>query len=410
MDASGADEAYEKRLAVRLPVLRQRFPTLEDLEARAARRVPRFILDFVQGGAGDNSGSGRNRAALKGIEIVPRYGLDVKAVDASIELFGRRYAAPVGIAPIGFDGLMWPGATELFAKAAQRANIPYLSGTLATATIEDVMRWAPDVGWFQLYPLAADDHRISLDLADRAQRAGAKVLVATLDVPVRVKRPRDLRNGFVMPFRLRPRSAVDIALSPPWLMALARRGMPRFANMVAYAGGGDTAAFVGRNVGGGFSWEALKRLRERWQGPMLVKGVLHPADAEQARAIGMDGVVVSNHGGRQFDAAPASVDMLPAVVAAAGRDATVILDSGIASGTDVLRALALGARSTFAGRAFMLSLMALGDDGARHMAAGFIEEFTAALGQAGLRSAGEAASATVRHATAWREPTKGRSA
>jgi L-lactate dehydrogenase (cytochrome) len=192
-------------------------------------------------------------------------------------------------------------------------------------------------------------------------------------------------------------------------MALARRGMPRFANMLAYAGGGDTAAFVGKNVGGGFSWEALKRLRERFRGPMLVKGVLHPADAEQARAIGLDGVIVSNHGGRQFDAAPASIDMLPAVVAAAG-GMTVILDSGIASGTDMLRALALGARSTFAGRAFMLSLMALGDDGARHMAAGFIEEFTAALGQSGLRSAAAAATATVRHPTAWREDMTGRRA
>jgi (S)-mandelate dehydrogenase len=410
VDAAGADDAYERRLASRLPELRRRFPTLEDLERRAGRRIPRFVYDFIQGGAGDNSGAVRNRAALKGIEIVPRYGLDVKAVDASVELFGRRYAAPVGIAPIGFDGLMWPGATELFAKAAQRANIPYLTGTLATATIEDVMRWAPDTGWFQLYPLATDDHRISFDLADRAQRAGAKVLVATLDVPVRVKRPRDLRNGFVMPFRLGPRSMLDVALSPPWLLALARRGMPRFANMEAYAEGSDTAAFVGKHVGGGFSWDVLKRLRERWQGPMMVKGVLHPTDAEMARGSGMDGVIVSNHGGRQFDAAPASIDMLPAVVAAAGRDATVILDSGIASGTDVLRALALGAKSTFAGRAFMLSLTALGDDGARHMAASFIEEFTAALGQSGLRSTSDAATATVRHPTAWRDKGRGRDA
>lgn len=401
METAGADEARESRLARQLPMLRRRFPALEDLERRAARRVPRFVHDFIQGGAGDCTGIGRNRASLKGIEIVPRYGVDAKDTDPSVELFGRRYAAPAGIAPIGFDGLMWPGATELFARAAQRANIPYLTGTLATATVEDVMRWAPDVGWFQLYPLPAQDHRLSFDLARRAQEAGAKALVATLDVPVRVKRPRDLRNGFVMPFRMRPRNVLDIALSPAWLAALARRGMPRFANIEPYAAGGDPAAFVGAHVGGGFSWEVLARLRDTWRGPMLAKGVLHPADAEKARALGLDGVIVSNHGGRQFDAAPASVDMLPAVVSAAGSGLTIILDSGITSGSDILRALACGAKSTFSGRAFMLALAAIGDDGASHIAASLVEEFTSALGQAGLRSAAEAAAAPVRHPTAW---------
>jgi L-lactate dehydrogenase (cytochrome) len=299
------------------------------------------------------------------------------------------------------DGLMWPGATELFARAAQRMNIPYLVGTLATARIEDVAGWAPDVTWFQLYPLPADDHRVSFDLARRAEAAGAKALVATLDVPVRSKRPRDLRNGFVMPFRLGPRNALDIAASPAWLRGLARRGKPVFANLLPYAGGRDPAAFVGAHVGGGFAWDVLARLRETWRGPMLVKGVLHPTDAEKARAIGMDGVIVSNHGGRQFDAAPASIDMLPAIDAAVGSDLTVILDSGITSGVDILRALACGARSTFAGRAFMLALAAIGDDGARHMAASFIEEFSIALGQSGLRSAADARHAAVRHPTAW---------
>jgi L-lactate dehydrogenase (cytochrome) len=280
-------------------------------------------------------------------------------------------------------------------------NIPYLVGTLATARIEDVARWAPDVTWFQLYPIAADDHRVSFDLAARAQTAGAKALVATLDVPTRSKRPRDLRNGFVMPFKLSYRNALDIAASPPWLGALARRGMPRFANIEPYAVGRDPAAFVGAHVGGGFAWDVLARLRDTWRGPMLVKGVLHPADAERARAIGMDGVIVSNHGGRQFDAAPASVDMLPAIASAVGADFTVILDSGVTSGVDMMRALACGARSTFAARAFMLALAAIGDDGARHMAASFIDEFTIALGQSGLRSAADARHAPVRHATAW---------
>jgi L-lactate dehydrogenase (cytochrome) len=401
VEGASHHDSDEARLALRLPLLRRQFPTVEDLERRAASRIPRFAFEFLQGGAGDESGLTRNRSALRGIEIVPRYGRDVHDVNPSVELFGRRYAAPIGISPIGMDGLMWPGATELFARAAQRMNIPYLVGTLATARIEDVARWAPDVTWFQLYPIAADDHRVSFDLAARAQTAGAKALVATLDVPTRSKRPRDLRNGFVMPFKLSYRNALDIAASPPWLGALARRGMPRFANIEPYAVGRDPAAFVGAHVGGGFAWDVLARLRDTWRGPMLVKGVLHPADAERARAIGMDGVIVSNHGGRQFDAAPASVDMLPAIASAVGADFTVILDSGVTSGVDMMRALACGARSTFAARAFMLALAAIGDDGARHMAASFIDEFTIALGQSGLRSAADARHAPVRHATAW---------
>lgn len=406
MDTATPHATHEARLAQRLPLLRRKFPTIEDLERSAAKRIPRFAFEFLQGGAGDESGLSRNRSALRGIEIVPRYGIETQGVDPTVELFGHLYAAPIGIAPIGMDGLMWPGATELFARAAQRMNIPYLAGTLATARIEDVARWAPDVTWFQLYPVAADDHRVSFDLVARAQNAGAKALVATLDVPVRPKRPRDLRNGFVMPFRLGTRNVLDIAAAPAWLLALAKRGKPVFANIEPYAGGRDPAAFVGANVGGGFNWDVLARLRETWRGPMLVKGVLHPADAERARTIGLDGVIVSNHGGRQFDAAPASVDMLPAIAAAVGRDMTVILDSGVTSGVDMLRALACGAHASFSARAFMLALAAIGDDGARHMAASFIEEFTVALGQSGLRSAEEARTAPVRHATAWTWPAR----
>jgi len=404
MAAPQPETADEIALLARLAGYRRRFPTIADLEARASRRIPRFAFEFLQGGAGDESGLARNRAALQGIEVIPRYGVDVTAIDTSVELFGRRYAAPIGISPIGFDGLMWPGASELFARAAQRMNIPYLTGTLATATIEQVAGWAPDVTWFQLYPMVRDDYRLSFELAARAGQAGAKVLVATLDVPVRSKRPRDLRNGFVMPFRLSPRNVLDAALSPPWLLAIARRGMPRFANIEAYAGGSDTAAFVGANVGGGFTWEVIARLREKWHGPLLVKGVLHPGDAEKAHAIGLDGVIVSNHGGRQFDAAPASIDVLPEIARAVGRDMTVILDSGVVSGVDMMRAVACGAHSTFAGRAFMLALAALGDDGARHMAATFIEEYRTALGQSGLVTTAEAATAALRHPTAWRFP------
>ena len=392
----------QDRDTLRLTPLRGRYPTLADLERRARRRIPRFAFDFIQGGAGDDTGSSRNRRALTGVELVPRYGLDLASVDTSVTLFGRRYSAPVGIAPVGMDGLMWPGATRLLAEAAQRHGLPYLVGTLATETIETVCQIAPDVTWFQLYPLPADGHRLSFDLAARADAAGAHVLVATLDVPVRTKRPRDLRNGFTMPFRLRPRTVAQAALAWPWSYALARRGIPTFANIERYAGGGDAAAFVGRNVGGGFSWQALARLRDAWPRAMMVKGVLHPADAERALAIGFDGVVVSNHGGRQFDAAPAAIDVLPAIAEAVGSRGTVMFDGGVASGSDVLRAAALGAEAALSGRAFLVALAAIGDLGARHMASALVEELRTACAQCGLGSPAEASGLARRHPGAWR--------
>lgn len=400
-----ADTPVDARTARLLADLRQRFPTVGDLEKRAKRRIPRFAFEFLQGGAGDESGLLRNRAALKAVEIVPRYGIDVTTVDPSVELFGHRYAAPIGISPIGFDGMMWPGATELFARAAQTHNIPYMVGTLACAPIEKVVEWAPDVTWFQLYPMAPDNHRYSLEMAERARRAGARVLVATLDVPVRSKRPRDLRNGLVMPFAVTPGIALAAALAPPWLDAIRRKGMPSFANMAAFAGAADrqtTANFVRTTIGGGFPWEQIARLRERWPGPMLVKGVLHPADAEKALQLGLEGVVVSNHGGRQFDAAPATIDVLPQIARAVGGRGTVLFDSGVVSGVDMLRAVALGAHGCFAGRAFMLGLAALGDLGAAHVTKAFIEEYRIALGQCGLVSTSAARHAPVRHPGAWR--------
>ncbi|MCW1930752.1 alpha-hydroxy acid oxidase [Pararhodobacter zhoushanensis] len=387
-----------------LAQLRRQYPMVSDLERRARWRMPRFAFEFLQGGAGDETGMPRNRAALQSVQVVPRYGVSVGAASPETELFGHRYAAPIGIAPIGFDGIMWPGATRLFAQAAQARNIPYMVGTLATETIETVCALAPDVTWFQLYPLAADDHRVTFDLAARADAAGAKVLAATLDVPARTKRPRDMRNGFGMPFKLTAGMLWQAGIAWPWALAIAKRGIPTFANIERYSGPGRdvSARYVGQHVGGGFDWEVLARLRDRWKGPMMVKGILHPKDAEKAVSLGIDGIVVSNHGGRQFDASPASVDMLPAIAAAVGSRATVMLDSGVTAGVDVLRALALGAKGVFAGRAFMLGLGGIGDLGAQHMAGALIEELTLAMAQSGVTTTDQIATLATHHPGAWR--------
>jgi L-lactate dehydrogenase (cytochrome) len=231
------------------------------------------------------------------------------------------------------------------------------------------------------------------------------VLAATLDIPVRAKRVRDLRNGLAMPYRPTLRRVVEAALAPPWSLAVLRRGLPRFANIERYAGTDDRAAvatFVQRNVGGGFDWDTLARLRDAWPRAMMVKGVLHPADAERAVALGIDGILVSNHGGRQFDAAPASIDVLPAIRAAVGSRATVMLDSGIRSGLDAVRAVACGTDGTLSGRAFLLALAALGDAGAAHLATALVDEVRTAMAQAGATDLAAVRTLAQRHPGAWK--------
>ncbi|GGG44574.1 lactate dehydrogenase [Caldovatus sediminis] len=385
--------------------LRRRFPTYRALQQRTRRRVPRFAYDFVAGGVGDGAPNvAHNRAAMDAVRIVPRYGMDVSRVETGVRLFGRDYAMPVGVAPMGNTGLLWPRADAILAAAAQKARIPYVSSTVANVSIEDLGRIAPDVFWFQLYGLPAEDHRLSFDLVARAERAGAHALLLTVDVPVRQKRVHDIANGLSVPFRLRPRTLLDIAASPRWAIEVLRHGQPRFENFRKYlgegAGTGELAAFVYNNMTSGLTWEVMARIRDAWPRALILKGPMHPEDAERAIALGFDGLLVTNHGGRQLDAAPASIDVLPAIVAQARGRATVLLDGSVRSGLDVARALALGAAATLAGRAFLWSVGALGEAGGDHATASFREEISTVFAQIGARSAEEAGRATVLHPNA----------
>ena len=309
--------------AARAEKLRRRYPTIEDLRRRARARVPRFAFDFVDGGANDEECARRNAAALSAVELLPRYCIDTKGLSTEVELFGRRYAAPFGVAPMGSGGLMWPGGEEYLAREAQRRNIPFILATPANVSIERIAEIAPDVFWFQLYRFAANDHAITFDLLRRADAAGAQVLVPTIDSAGKSKRPRDIRSGVTIPFKLGPAMVFQVVTSPFWALALYKTGMLRSENVVPYTPGRatrDSTAEVIMQVrsSGSHTWDELARLRDRWKRAFVVKGVLHPADAERLVSLGVDGMIVSNHGGRHFDGAPAAIDILPAVVAAVG--------------------------------------------------------------------------------------------
>lgn len=393
--------------AARAEVLRRRFPTIEDLRRRARRRVPRFAFDFIDGGANDEECARRNSTALSAVELLPRYCLDIKGLSTEVELFGRRYAAPFGVAPMGSGGLMWPGGEEFLAREAQRRNIPFILATPANVSIERVAQIAPDVFWFQLYRFAANDHAVTFDLLKRADAAGAQVLVPTIDSAGKSKRPRDIRSGVTVPFVLSPSIVYQVATSPAWAWALYRNGMLRSENVVPYTSGPatrDSTAKVIMQVrsSGSHTWDELARLRDRWKRAFVVKGVLHPADAERLVSLGADGLIVSNHGGRHFDGAPAAIDILPAIVSAVGSRATVMVDSGIRGGLDIVRALALGAKATFAGRPFLYGVGALGEEGARHVVDIYFDELRTEFQHVGARSVAEAATVTARHPGAWR--------
>ena len=403
-DVTPKQAAPQKKEALIMPEqlrLKRRFPTAQDLRARARRRMPNFAFEYVDGGAGADTGIARNWGAFDSIEMVPRYGNVVAPPPTDVELFGRPYSAPIGISPIGGPGTGFPGAETYFAKAAQAARVPYTLGVLSAITMEQAMELAPDVLWLQLYRFARNDHKIGLDLVRRAQAAGVHALMLTWDSPVRTTRPREVKSGIMTPFKLNTRLKLDALSSPPWLYSMMRNGIPRFVNLRPYMDGKtsieDSTRFIRAEAGGAFTWDEIARYRDAWKGPLILKGVLHPADAERAVGMGVDGLMVTNHGGRQIDALPASIDALPAIADQVKGRAQIIVDSGVRSGVDVARAIALGANAGFAGKAFLWSLGALGGLGPGHLIDIFKDDLSSTLGQLGCHNIDDLRAVTVRH-------------
>jgi len=362
---------------------------IEDLRRLAQRRLPRSVFDFFDGGAEDETTLRENRAAFERVRLLPKVLVNVRQVDTGIELFGIRSNLPMAIAPTGGIGAGRNHADLMLARAARAAGIPYTLATPATASIEEVAQKAGGRLWFQLYALK--DREFRMQLVERAKVAGYELMFVTVDLAVGGKRERDLRNDFVAPFSPTWRNSRDLLWKPAWLADMARHGIPEMKNLEGMARSStritDIAASVAREMDASFDWEQLKELRDAWPGKLVLKGVERPDDAERAARLGCDGVVVSNHGGRQLDGAQATLDALPAVARAVGSKITVLLDGGVRRGVDILKARALGARAVLTGRATLFGVMAGGEPGAQRAIEILGGEFERAMQLCGVRRA-----------------------
>jgi (S)-mandelate dehydrogenase len=366
---------------------------IDDLRKLAKRRLPKIAYDFIEGGLEDERGIVRNESAFAGFDLVPRYGVDVSACDQSTTLFGRTYAGPLGIAPTGIAGLFRPGADLMLAEAAKAADVPFIMSGTGTAFIEDLGRIAPDHGWYQLYP--ARDQSISEDMIRRARDAGLSTLVITVDVPVNSKRERNLRNGFTRPLRMTMKTKLEALLHPGWMAEYLRTGMPLFCNWQKYAPPGastaEVADFVASQTPVSVLWRDIETFRRLWPGKLVIKGIMHVDDAARCAALGCDGIMVSNHGGRQLDKSPGAIEVLPAIAAAVGDKLTVMFDSGIRRGSDAVVALCLCAKYVFVGRATLYGAAAGGMAGATRALDIFRDEIGRTMMQMGapdIRSLG----------------------
>ncbi len=344
------------------------YPSIDDLRQGARKRIPRFAFEYLDGGCNEDINLHKNTAELRAIELKPYYLTKHSGSDMKTELFGQVYDAPFGIAPVGLQGLMWPNAPEILAKSAKKHNIPFVLSTVTTSSMERIAELTEGKFWFQLYHPA--DNALRDDLLDRAEAAGCEVLVLLCDVPSFGYRPRDIRNGLAMPPKMTLQNILQILGKPNWAIQTLLHGQPNFANMKKYMPKGldmkQLGAYMNQTFSGRMNEEKIAPIRDRWKGKIVLKGVATEEDTARAIRLGLDGIIVSNHGGRQLDAGQSSIKSLTPIVQKYAGQIKIMLDSGIRSGPDVARALASGAEFTFLGRSFMYGVAALGSTGGDH--------------------------------------------
>jgi L-lactate dehydrogenase (cytochrome) len=367
------------------------FPSLEYMEAKAKRNVPGFARDYVVNGLGGGVSVRKNREALDAVELMPRYLSAADKPTIRKHFMGHDYNAPFGVAPMGLSGLVWPRAERMLAQAAKDHNIPYTLSTVSTARLEDIRQIAGENAWFQLY--TPQEPHVLKDILRRCDVSGYETVMVTVDVPYKTRRAHDIRNGLSVPPAFDLRSLWQMMTHPEWSLRMLASGVPQFVNLTPYQEGQGkgnvkesiekATKFIEERMGLHITPELFGQIRDMWPRKLLAKGVLDPAEAKAYMDLGADGIVVSNHGGRQLDAAPASATMVPLVREAIGPDAPLLVDGGVRSGLDVARMLALGADFVMIGRPFLYSVAALDRRGGYHAMELIKAELQGAMGQLG---------------------------
>ena len=345
-----------------------KYPSVDDLRKRAMVKMPKFAFEYLDGGCNEDINLNKNRTDLQKIELMPQYLSTFEKSEMKTELFGHTYDAPFGISPIGLQGLMWPNSPEILAKSAKKHNVPFILSTVTTSSIERVAEITEGKSWFQLYH--PTEERVKRDLLDRAAAAGTDVLVILADVPTFGYRPRDVRNGLAMPPSMSVKNIIEVMRKPDWALQTLIHGQPSFKTLEKYMPKGlnlkKLGEFMDATFSGRLNEDRIASLRDQWKGKLVIKGVVSEEDAQRAINLGVDGIIVSNHGGRQLDAGQSSIVPMTSLAEKFGHQTKIMVDSGLRGGPDIARAMASGAEFTFMGRSFMYGVGALGKKGGDH--------------------------------------------
>ena len=360
-----------------------KYPSVDDLRIRAKAKIPKFAFEYLDGGCNNDVNLKKNTSRIRDVELKPKYLVDYTPPNLKTELFGHEYDAPFGISPVGLQGLMWPKSPEILAKAAFDHNIPFVLSTVTTASIESISEITEGRAWFQLYH--PTEERVTKDLLKRAEAAHCPVLVILADVPSFGYRPRDIRNGLSMPPKMTVSNILSAMKRPHWALNTLINGQPSFEILKPYMQKNlnlnQLAKFMDATFSGRLNEDKIKRIRDHWKGKLVLKGAESIHDVEKAYQLGLDGVIISNHGGRQVDVGQATIESLNTIIPLYKDKIKVMMDSGIRGGADVARVMASGADFSFMGRTFMYGVSALGKKGGNHTIAMLKTQLTQVMEQ-----------------------------